>query len=125
MMRRPRRGTETQTGGPRAGRTRRGAMRFPIEQPVCYKVISRHSMATGHGKTLNMSSAGVLFTTESPLAPGERVELAVHWPAQLDHKHPLKLVARGRVVRVADSAAAIVVENHEFRTQGANGLNWR
>jgi len=104
---------------------RRGATRFPIDQPVRYKVISRNLAETGHGKTLNISSSGVLFTTEHCLAPGERIELAVAWPARLDHKHALKLVACGRVVRVSDGAAAMVIDRHEFRTQGAHGLDWR
>jgi c-di-GMP-binding flagellar brake protein YcgR len=101
---------------------RRGAVRFPIDQPMRYKVTSRHPAESGQGKTLNISSTGVLFTSERPLAPGERVEVAVNWPAQLDHKHPLKLVASGRVVRATDGAVAISIDRHEFRMQGANRL---
>ena len=119
-------GPRSSLEGEARGRTplaeRRGAVRFPIDQPVRYKVTSRQTVAAGQGKTLNMSSAGVLFTTEHPLVPGERVELSVNWPAQLDHKHPLKLVACGRVVRVSDGAAVILIDRHEFRTQGANRL---
>jgi hypothetical protein len=47
----------------------------------------------------------------------------MNWPAQLDYKHPLKLVAGGRVVRVTAEAAAIIIDRYEFRTQGAHGLN--
>ena len=65
----------------------------------------------------------MLFTTERTLAPGERKELAVDWPAKLDQELPLKLVASGRVVRAVDGTAAIVIDRHEFRTQGAQGLN--
>ena len=101
---------------------RRAAVRFPIDEPVRYKVTSRHPVVSGEGKTVNMSSAGVLFTCQHSLAPGERVEVSVNWPAQLDHKHPLKLVANGRVVRAAGGVAAIVIDRHEFRTQGANRL---
>jgi len=102
---------------------RRRGVRFPIDQPVRYKVISRQSAESGCGRTVNLSSTGVLITTEHPLVPGERVELAVAWPARLDHKLALKLVACGRVVRVSDGRAAIVIDRHEFRTQGAHGLN--
>lgn len=101
---------------------RRGAVRFPIDQPVRYKVTSRRPVEVGQGKTLNISSTGVLFTSELSLTPGERVEVDVNWPAQLDHKHPLKLVASGRVVRVSGGQAAILIERHEFRTQGVNRL---
>jgi hypothetical protein len=102
---------------------RRGAVRFPIDQEVRYKVYNGKTVETGGGRTLNLSSSGVLFTTGRCLAPGDRVEVSVNWPAQLDYKHPLKLVAGGRVVRVTAEAAAIIIDRYEFRTQGAHGLN--
>jgi len=101
---------------------RRSAVRFPIEQDVRYKVFTRNTIEVGLGKTVNMSSNGVLFTTERPLTLGERLEVAVAWPAQLDHKCALKLVTTGRVVRSENGAAAIAIERYEFRTQGIRGL---
>lgn len=102
---------------------RRSAVRFPIEQEVRYKIYNRNTIEVGSGKTVNMSSNGVLFTTERQLNPGERVELAVAWPAQLDNRCALKLVTTGRVVRSEPGKAAISIERYEFRTQGAHGLN--
>ena len=119
----PRAALEAETGGQRPSVERRGAVRFPIDQPVRYKVLSRGAAERGSGRTLNISSTGVLFTTELPLRPGQRLELAVNWPAQLDHKQPLKLVASGRVTRAGNGTAAMVINRHEFRTQGARGLN--
>ena len=101
---------------------RRSAVRFPIEQDVRYKVFTRNTIEVGMGKTVNMSSNGVLFTTERALALGERLEVAVNWPAQLDHKCALKLVTTGRVVRSEGGVAAIAIERYEFRTQGIHGL---
>ncbi len=101
---------------------RRSAVRFPIEQDVRYKVFNRNSIEVGTGKTVNMSSNGVLFTTQRALAPGERLEVAVNWPAQLDNKCPLKLVTTGRVVRSEGGRAAIAIERYEFRTQGSHGM---
>src|SRR5271157_5591151 len=49
------------------GFDRRGAVRFPIGQDVRYKVLTRNTVEVGFGKTVNMSSRGVLFTTERPL----------------------------------------------------------
>jgi len=97
---------------------------MPIERDVRYKVLGgkKTIKQVGLGKTLNMSSGGVLFTTESPLPEGERVEIAVSWPAQLNDVLPLKLVAMGRLVRAEDSQAAISVERYEFKTRGSNGL---
>lgn len=100
---------------------RRGADRFPIERDVRYKVLNRKSGdETGTGKTINMSSNGVLFTTDQYLLPGRRLELSISWPAQLNSKVALKLVARGRVVRCEEGKAAIEIHQYEFRTTGMN-----
>lgn len=101
---------------------RRGSDRFPIEREVRYKVLSRSSGdETGEGKTVNMSSNGVLFTTAHRVPHGKSVEVSVSWPAQLNSAVPLKFVARGRVVRTDDGQAAIEIQHTEFRTQSTLG----
>jgi PilZ domain len=72
----------------------------------------------GVGKTVNMSSTGVLFTTDQLLLPGRRIELSVSWPAQLNNRCALRLVARGRVVRFDEGKAAMEIQQYEFKTQG-------
>jgi hypothetical protein len=98
---------------------RRSRQRFPIEQEVGYKIFGSHKsvVQVGLGMSLNMSSTGVLFTTESTLPPGERVELAMSWPVLLNDMLPLKLVARGRLVRSAGTQAAMSIEKYEFKTR--------
>jgi hypothetical protein len=103
---------------------RRSADRFPIEREVRYKVLSRKSSTegeSGSGMTVNMSSNGVLFTTDRYLLPGRRLEVSISWPAQLNSKIALKLVARGRVVRSEEGRAAIEIHQYEFRTQANQG----
>ena len=101
---------------------RRGAKRMSIERDVQYRLINRRDGdAEGNGQTVNMSSSGVLFTTKETLLPGRRMELAISWPAHLDNKCALKLVARGRVVRFEGNAAALEIMQHEFRTKGTRG----
>jgi hypothetical protein len=101
---------------------RRAADRFPIEREVRYKILNRKNAdEVGFGKTINMSSNGVLFSTDQHLLPGKRLELSISWPAQLDSKISLKLVARGRVVRSEEGRAAIEIHQYEFRTQAAPG----
>jgi hypothetical protein len=103
---------------------RRGTDRFPIEREVRYKILSsKGSAEVGVGKTINISSTGVLFLAENPLSPGKRIELAISWPAQLDGKCNLKLVARGRVLRSKGNLIAIEIEKYEFRTQGSRGFS--
>ncbi|MFN3322157.1 MAG: hypothetical protein ACK5AZ_01570 [Bryobacteraceae bacterium] len=102
---------------------RRAADRFPIEREVRYKLLSKkYGAEAGEGLTINVSSKGVLFRTSDVLIPGKRLELAISWPAQLNGTCPLKLVARGRVVRYQDGMAAVEIQQYEFRTQGAQGL---
>jgi hypothetical protein len=103
---------------------RRGADRFPIEREVRYKILSRKNAVEdegGIGTTVNMSSNGVLFTTDRYLLPGRRLEVSISWPAQLNSKVALKLVARGRVVRSEEGRAAIEIHQYEFRTQASQG----
>lgn len=105
------------------GMERRSADRFPIEREVRYKVLNKRSgPEEGTGKTINISSNGVLFTTDQILIPGKRLELSISWPAQLDNKCQLKLVARGRVARLEQGRAAIEIQQYEFRTQGSKGF---
>jgi hypothetical protein len=124
LMDAPQDGTGVSSGlpGDANGVDRRSAVRFPIEQDVRYKVFGRNTIEVGLGKTINMSSNGILFTTERSLSLGERLEVSVNWPAQLDNKCPLKLVTTGRVVRSDEGQAAIAIERYEFRTQGIRGL---
>ena len=99
---------------------RRVSHRLPIEREVRYKVlgIKKTVNYTGSGKTLDMSSHGVLFTTESRLPEGVTVEIAISWPFQLDDATRLKLVAIGLLVRSDEGQAAISIERYEFKTRG-------
>jgi hypothetical protein len=116
-------GLEARTKSAKDMNDRRGSDRFPIEREVRYKVLSKRSNdESGAGKTINMSSSGVLFTSEHFLLPGKRVEVSISWPAQLNNKTNLKLVARGRVVRCEEGRAALEIQQYEFRTQGTGTL---
>ncbi|BDC48526.1 hypothetical protein F183_A08420 [Bryobacterales bacterium F-183] len=105
---------------------RRSADRFPIEREVRYRPLSTRKGVEepGTGKTINMSSTGILFQTDRMLLPGHRLELAVSWPAQLNNSCPLKLVAKAKVVRtVSDTMAAVEILQYEFRTQSKATLS--
>ena len=96
---------------------RRHSDRFPIEREIRYRVLNkRGGDEAGDGKTVNMSSAGILFTTENMVLPGRRLDVSITWPAQLNNKCALKLVARGRVVRFEEGRAAMEIQQYEFRT---------
>ena len=102
---------------------RRRSSRFPVERAVRYRVISRRAdVRPGEGRTVNMSSNGVLFSTRQNLVPGKRVEIAISWPAQLNDTCPLKLVAKGRVIRAEAGHAALEIQQYEFRTMGSKNF---
>jgi len=98
---------------------RRASKRFAIEQDALYKILDHRATVpeSGAGRTLDISSGGVLFETVQHLRSGKRVELAVNWPALLDGGCPLKFVAVGRIVRAEEKRAAMHIEQYEFRTR--------
>jgi hypothetical protein len=99
---------------------RRATDRLPIENQVHYKLMETGRTAqAGQGRTLNMSSSGILFTAEAQLTVGERVKLSVDWPAQLNEHCGLNLVALGKVIRSDAETAAIQIEKYDFRTRAA------
>jgi len=101
---------------------RRRSSRFPIERELRYKTLNhRAEPLVGTGKTLNISSSGVLFTTEHDLPVGTRLEVSISWPAQLNDRCLLNLVARGRVTRNAKGQLALQIQQYEFRTQSRPG----
>ena len=103
-----------------AQRPQREKLRFPIEKDVCYLCVKRGGIsAVGVGKTYQISSREVRFTTQYPLRRGERVRLAVDWPAMLGDACLMKLEIRGSVIRSLPGAAAVSIASYEFRTRGA------
>ena len=99
--------------------------RYAINLDVQYKLIKAGKVdLSGQGHTLNMSSGGILFEISDALQAGKisvhrgTVVLEVKWPYLLDDRCPLKLVARGRVVRREADRFAIRIESHEFHTAG-------
>ena len=100
-------------------RERRSKRRFQIEQEVRYKMLYGQRIAeTGNGKTMNISSGGVWFSTESMLTTGMPVELSMTWPVLLNDNCPMKLMIYGCAVRSNERGAAVAIERYEFRTQG-------
>lgn len=98
---------------------RRLTRRFALEREVYYRVLEpRHSNPLQVGRLIDMSSKGVRFCPVAPIAKGKRLEIQIDWPATLDNKCRLKLIARARVVRSDANSVSAVVEKHEFRTAG-------
>lgn len=69
------------------------------------------------GESLNISSKGLLFTTNEVFTPGQVVEAFLDWPMLLDSRVRLTLVVEGVVVWAADDQAAMRIEKYQFRTR--------
>ena len=95
---------------------RRGAARFLIQQEVRYKLLGKRAAGeAGIGRTIDMSSSGILFKIEQGSVSGKLLELSISWPVKLNDNTPLKMVASGRVTRVDRGRAAVEILKHEFR----------
>ena len=99
---------------------RRLNRRFPVQQEIRYHLAQSRSVEPMRiGRTLDVSSRGILFTTTGPLPVGRLVEIAMHWPAPLNGGCPLQLVASGHVLRSDGKIAAMRIQRYEFRTRSA------
>jgi hypothetical protein len=99
---------------------RRRTTRFPLNEDIKYRVLHKSSRVSGSGRTLNIGSGGLLFTTEENLQFGRQVEISMNWPARLGGTCPLKFVATGRVMRAEAGKAAVRIERYEFRTRASS-----
>jgi hypothetical protein len=115
---------EDRTFSGQADRERRIKRRFHIDQEVKYKMLYGQRIAeTGVGRTMNVSSGGVWFSTENMLTSGMPVELSMTWPVLLNESCPMKLMIYGCVVRSNERGAAVAIERYEFRTQGSRNFH--
>jgi hypothetical protein len=98
---------------------RRQDHRYDIDLELRWKLIRRKRVVdSGTGRTIDLSSGGVLFEAARELAHGFNVELSIAWPVLLHNVAPMQLVIIGKIVRVKGSQTAIRTLQHEFRTTG-------
>jgi hypothetical protein len=96
---------------------RRGAARYPVDLTVRYRLPGGVRFV-GPGRTINMSSNGLLFTgCDSMPDVGTRVEAAIDWPVRLNQACPLQLVVRGLVARRHLRDIGLVIVSYQFKTR--------
>jgi hypothetical protein len=95
---------------------RRVGQRFPYLLPVsvCQPSTSVH----GIGITQDLSSRGVFFLTEVPLAEGSEVELTLQMPSEITLGESMPVRCRGRVLRIVRP----VVSGHESSNAAAEKI---
>jgi hypothetical protein len=98
----------------------RAKLRFPLNLELRYRVANAGGpVENGSGRTIDLSSSGLSFTSDIPLSIGQNLDLFIDWPVQLEGDVQLQLVVSGVVVRVAGTVTALRFEHHEFRTRSA------
>ena len=99
-------------------RERRASTRFSLALDVRYVVSNRREpVEMGLGRTIDLSSSGLSFTTNQPLLRGQKLNVSIDWPVLLDGAIDLQLVMSGVVVRANTTVAALQIRQYEFRTR--------
>lgn len=98
-----------------SAKDRRVGIRFPIEMDLNYRVGTKPAEWIA-GRTVNISSSGILVRTDYSPVRGSKVQLTLAWPRLLDNRVPLRLVVDGHVVRSGAGQVAVTVQRFEFRT---------
>ena len=108
----------------------RSHQRYPVMLELQYKVLDgRRVTHYGHGRTLNVSSGGILFEATDPVGTdsvttrNQTIELLIEWPMLLGESCALKLLMRGRIVRRDSGRLAVRTVYHEFRTAVVGARN--
>jgi hypothetical protein len=74
-------------------------------------------LRAGRGRTINISSNGILIETEQALPLRTRIDLSISWPARLNNVTPLQLYIQAKTVRAEGCRTAARILRHEFRTR--------
>ncbi len=102
----------------RSTRERRSARRYPLDLTIQFELgYGGTETSAGQGRVVNISSSGVLLTTDQVLSPGMKIRLRIEWPARLNQVVPLALHVEGRTVRANGNLAAVRILRSEFRTR--------
>lgn len=94
---------------------RRSSPRVPVTQDVRFRMRTKRGVPfEGWGYTINMSGSGVLFRSNATPLNGEKLDLAVDWPALRDGPAKVELLLHCRVVRYESNVVAAAIDSYEF-----------
>jgi hypothetical protein len=100
------------------------AQRFSLQMPMSFRVLGESEWRDA--LTANVSRTGVLFLTESNLAPDTKLEMKLTLPASIAGQAAGEVLARGRVVRTLagdplrpQPAVAATIGSFKLAPQGA------
>jgi hypothetical protein len=91
---------------------RRERPRYPIALALNVRGLEEKGR-TGHGKSINISSAGILFRSTSHLLAGDHATVTAEWPVTCDGE-PLVLVMQGQIIWTKGSTTAMSITRHSL-----------
>ena len=100
---------------------RRKSMRYNIRMKLRFTVPHPNGGASVSraGRSVDISSHGILFTSPQRLAAGQAIEGSIIWPVAQAGSIPMTLEFKGVVVRSTGARIAIEIARHEFLAKGA------
>jgi len=99
---------------------RREKQRFWITLPFTYSTVGRCRIS-GRGKTLNISSSGLLIQTEETFY-ARNLELCIEWPVLLNESIGLHLCVRAFLIRINGNLKGLEIRSHHFKLRGRHRL---
>jgi hypothetical protein len=94
---------------------RRTGCRYPVDAPLEYWVLKQTgAKEAGRGRTVNIASAGVLFTCAGKIPSGVEIEILIHWPSGRSVSDVLLFRATGRTVWSSDGYCAVEIVDSDF-----------
>ena len=92
---------------------RRGKLRFEIR--LTCEIVQLQSGRKTYGKTSNISSSGILFTSDEPIPVDTLVDLWIALPHVRRARRDVCLCLSGRVVRAEDSRCTFAAYVNRYR----------
>jgi hypothetical protein len=100
---------------------RRSKVRYPLDLSVRFRSYPKGALLFGQGRTVDVSSGGVLVVSQQVISHeeigmGALLEMSMEWPTLLNGRISMQFFAIGRVVRRRPFDFAVSFERYEFRT---------
>ncbi|MBV9507914.1 MAG: PilZ domain-containing protein [Acidobacteriia bacterium] len=98
---------------------RRINQRYPIQADLEYRIIQKGEVVlAGAGRSVDVSTGGILFEAPADLTLGAELEISLAWPARLHDSVAINLCVSGKVTRSDGARHAATIEEHEFYLRG-------
>jgi c-di-GMP-binding flagellar brake protein YcgR len=95
------------------------AARFEIERPVEFRLTGHRNSPQLHGRTVNISSGGVLIRTEHNVNVGQKIDMVVRMARLTPESMEVDLHLLGITVRSGQGWVAAQIKKHQILPRAA------